>query len=522
MTDRVNPSLRLIGLILVVLFGSRCSRADTSQLSSPGQWSQEKARRWYTGQPWPCGFNYVPANAVSYTEMWMDYAFDPKRIDAELMRAQDVGFNCLRVVFSYVVWEHDPKGFKERFGQFLAICDKRGLKAMPVFFDDCVFGPIIDPVYGRQPEVVEGWYANGWTPSPGHSMVRDMSSWPKLEKFVTDVIEAYKKDPRILCWDLYNEPTNGGMGDASIPLVEKVFQWARRVNPVQPLTVGGWNDNRKLNQVIFENSDIITFHNYRPGDQLFKQIRELKTLGRPIICTEWLNRGINSMVITCLPVFYHENVGCMNWGLVNGKTQTDLNWGHQPGDPEPAVWQHDLFYPDYKPYDAEEINLFKFYLQAADSAKKSRVAQPVLLTSELMSQSWRYTAASPQENWAAPDYDDSQWSTGGGGFGTKGTLGLSVGTAWQTDQIWMRKEFQLETVQFSDLQFRLFHDEDIWIYINGQPVIHRAGWSTGYVVLPVPGDKTGLFKTGRNVIAVRCKQTSGGQGVDVGIMNLQN
>jgi hypothetical protein len=87
MTDRVNPSLRLIGLILVVLFGSRCSRADTSQLSSPGQWSQEKARRWYTGQPWPCGFNYVPANAVSYTEMWMDYAFDPKRIDAELMRS---------------------------------------------------------------------------------------------------------------------------------------------------------------------------------------------------------------------------------------------------------------------------------------------------------------------------------------------------------------------------------------------------------------------------------------------------
>jgi hypothetical protein len=523
--DGNNAFLRLSIFILGVV-STTIFAADSTQQSRPGQWSREKAWEWYNQQPWPCGFNYIPANAISYTEMWMDYAFDPKRIDGELKLAQEVGFNSLRVVFSYVVWEHEPEVFKSRFEEFLKICDKRSLKVMPIFFDDCVFGPIKDPVFGKQPDVVEGWYANGWTPSPGHSMVRDASTWPKLEKFVTDIIEAHKTDVRILCWDLYNEPTNGGLGDVSIPLVEKVFQWARRINPVQPLTAGCFNDNRKLNTVIFENSDILTFHNYRPGDHLFKQIRELKTLGRPIICTEWLNRGVNSIVITCLPVFYHENVGCLHWGLVNGKTQTDLNWGHQPGDPEPAVWQHDLYYSDYKPYAAEEINLFKFYLQAADSTKFSNAAccswtEAVLPTSELMPQSWRYTTASPRGNWAALDYDDSQWNTGEGGFGTKGTLGLSCGTPWQTDQIWMRKEFQLETVQFSDLHFRLFHDEDIWIYINGELVIHRTGWSTEYVVLPGPHDKIGLFKTGRNVIAVCCRQTGGGQGVDVGIINLQ-
>jgi hypothetical protein len=510
-------------LVTAILFLSIYSAADTHPSGISSRWSREKTHAWYAKQPWLCGFNYIPANAISYTEMWMDYSFDPKRIDTELKIAEEVGFNCCRVVFSYVVWEHDPEGFNARFERFLTICHKRGLKVIPIFFDDCVFGPITDPVYGRQPEIVEGWYANGWTPNPGHSMVRNPASWNQLEKYVTDIMNRHKNDLRILCWDLYNEPTNAGLGDASIPLLEKVFEWARRVNPVQPLTTGWWNNNPKLNKVIFENSDIITFHNYLSADRLYKQIRELQMLGRPVICTEWLNRGLQSVVITCLPIFYHTNVGCMHWGLVNGRTQTDLNWGHRPGDPEPALWQHDIYRPDYKPYSSEEIDIFKFYLRTAKSLKRSRLlwADPVLPTSELLAQRWKYTFQDPGEKWADPDYNDSQWKTGEGGFGTAGTAGLAVGSIWQTGQIWLRKEFQLEDASVSDLCFRIFHDEDIWIYVNGEPVIYRAGWTTDYIVVPVPADKLRLFKTGRNIIAVTCKQTSGGQGVDVGIMNIK-
>ena len=133
----------------------------------PGQWSSEKAWDWYNIQPWPCGFNYIPANALSYTEMWMDYSFDPALIDRELALAQDIGFNCARVVLPFVIWEAEPKAFKQRLGKFLEICHQRGLRVMPALFDDCAFGSITDPVFGRQPEVVPGWYSNGWTPSPG-------------------------------------------------------------------------------------------------------------------------------------------------------------------------------------------------------------------------------------------------------------------------------------------------------------------------------------------------------------------
>lgn len=323
------------------------------------RWSGEQAWRWYREQPWPCGFNYVPANAISYTEMWMDYAFDPAVIDRELSLAQDAGFNCLRVVLPFVVWEHDPDAFKKRLDVFLAICARRGQRVMLTLFDDCVFGPIADPVYGKQPEVVPGWYANGWTPSPGHGLVRDVAQWSRLERYVKDVVGSFRDDPRVWVWDLYNEPTNGGLGDLSKALADRVFDWAREVKPTQPLTVGMWNDDARLNRLILLRSDVITFHNYNPADHLADEISRLQAFGRPIICTEWLNRGRGSTVEACLPVFEKTRVGCMHWGLVNGKTQTHLNWGHRPGQPDPPVWQHDLFRGNHEPYAPAELEQFR-------------------------------------------------------------------------------------------------------------------------------------------------------------------
>ncbi len=110
--------------------------------------------------------------------------------------------------------------------------------------------------------------------------------------------------------------------------------------------------------MIFDNSDIITFHNYRDADNLHSHIIELKKLKRPIINTEWLNRARGSFVSTHLTVLKEENVGCMHWGLVNGKTQTHLHWGWRACMGEPDVWQHDLYNLDHVPYDKDEIELF--------------------------------------------------------------------------------------------------------------------------------------------------------------------
>jgi hypothetical protein len=350
----MKPRLRSL-LIMLAWFGGLQAVADDSSQ----RWSAGHAWKWYDSQPWICGFNYVPGNSVSYTEMWMGYAFDPKFIDGELALAQNVGFNCARVVLPYVVWEAEPEAFKQRFEEFLSLCKRRGIKVMPCFFDDCVFGPVTDPAFGRQPGMVVGWYANGWTPSPGHKRVRDPQARAGLERYVKDVMAAHRGDKRILCWDLYNEPGNSGMGDDSLPLLRDVFRWAREINPAQPITSGIWGGSEQIAAFLRVQSDIITFHNYLPADGLSLQITELKTLGRPLICSEWMNRPIGSVVETCLPVFHKQRVGALNWGLVNGRTQTHLPWGHQPGDPEPKLWQHDLFKADRTPYDARELEVFR-------------------------------------------------------------------------------------------------------------------------------------------------------------------
>ena len=354
----------LLGLSVAALAEDTPARAAANS----GRWSVEQANRWYAEQPWPCGLNYIPANAISYTEMWMPYCFDADFIDKELALAEDIGFNCVRVVLPFVVWEHDPKAFKKRFDKFLEICDRHKIKVMPAFFDDCAFGndpKLKNPWYGKQPEVLKGWYANGWTPSPGHNMVRDPKTWPRLERYVKDLISTYRNDRRVWVWDLYNEPGNGGLGNVSTPLVKKVFGWAREAKPSQPLTVGVYNGNKDLNAVVLANSDIITFHNYSNAKNLANHIHALKKHGRPLIATEWLNRIWGSKTETCLPVFERENVGCMHWGLVNGKTQTDLGWGWRPGRPKPPVWQHDLFHSDHKPYNSQENELFRKAIRSA-------------------------------------------------------------------------------------------------------------------------------------------------------------
>ena len=326
------------------------------------RWTEQKANEWYSKQPWYCGFNYIPAYAINYTAMWDKTSFDPIAIDRELALAETTGLNVLRAVLQFAVYEDDPAYFLRTLDTFMSICDRHKIKFMPSLFDDCVFGLEHDPKVGKQPEPLPGWYAWAWSPSPGHTMVVDEQTHPRIEKYVKAVIGHFKNDPRILLWDLYNEPTNGGLGSASFPLLKKVIAWARSIDPVQPISIDVWNNDKRLNDIVIPASDVITFHNYGNKEALEKQINDLKQYHRPIICTEWMNRPNGSVIESHIPVFYKEKVGCMLWGLVNGKTQTNLPWGHRPLDPTPSVWQHDLYRPDFSPYSKEEIDVIKNYV----------------------------------------------------------------------------------------------------------------------------------------------------------------
>jgi hypothetical protein len=336
------------------------------------RWSIERISEWYARLPWLCGFNYLPRTAVNWTELWQRESFDPTTIEQELGWAQDVGFNALRTNLQFLVWLDDPAGLRARLDRFLGIGARRGIRTMLCLFDDCAFSGR-EPYLGRQDDPIPGVHNSGAAASPGREVVRDRARWPELERYVRDVVSHFRDDERVLGWDLYNEPGNeavftrevgrdprGPLVEHSMALVEATFRWAREERPSQPLTTGEWNPEwREHNARLVELSDVVSFHNYFGPTRLGAQVDELRKSGRPLLCTEWLARGLRSVPATHLPYFKEERIGCFHWGLVNGRTQTHLPWPVLEKIVPKGQWHHDLFHADGTPYDAEEIELLR-------------------------------------------------------------------------------------------------------------------------------------------------------------------
>jgi hypothetical protein len=331
-------------------------------MNTSSRWSIEKANEWYARQPWLVGCNFIPSHAINQLEMWQAETFDPDAIERELGWAADLGFNTVRTFLHDLVWEADAEGFKRRIDLFLTIAARRGIRPMLVFFDDCWNA---DPKLGSQPAPRPGVHNSGWAQSPGIAVVnQDASAWGRLETYLTDILCEFANDTRILLWDLYNEPGNSKNEEKSLPFLKSVFEWARDVNPSQPLTAGVWFENKPLNDFQLAASDVITFHNYRPPAELEPTIAELKAYNRPVICTEWMARTCGSLVSTNLPIFAREQVGCINWGLVSGKTNTIYPWQDITVSADTETWFHDLLHADGTPYDQNETELFRRFTNA--------------------------------------------------------------------------------------------------------------------------------------------------------------
>jgi hypothetical protein len=355
---------KTLAFFLVFLIVGNTNAQKNKSRDQPGtekigtRWTAEKANAWYAAQPWIIGADYLPSNAINQLEMWQAATFDSLTNDKELGWAQNIGFNTMRVYLHSVAWKQDKDGFKKRMNTFLNIADNHNIRILFVFFDDC-WNKIPHP--GPQPAPRPGIHNSGWVQDPGQPLSTDTTLFPGLELYVKDVMKTFSHDKRILLWDLYNEPGNSGKRDSSLPLLKKVFEWARSVNPDQPISVGLWAwDFEKLNEFQVANSDVITYHDYEEAPWHQRVIELLKANGRPLICTEYMARTRNSRFSTILPLLKRENVGAINWGFVSGKSNTKYAWDTPiPDESEPAEWFHDIFNRDGTPYRQDEVNLIK-------------------------------------------------------------------------------------------------------------------------------------------------------------------
>ncbi len=136
-----------------------------------------------------------------------------------------------------------------------------------------------------------------------------------------------------------------------------------------------------------------------------------------------------------------------------------------------------------------------------------------------LAREWRYTVEQPADkNWTKPDFDDSSWLTGLGGFGTKGGWEWATRTPWNTKDVWLRQEFTYDGEAFDHALLVAHYDNKTVVYVNGKRVWHGTGWNDRYCGFSVTKSLKGALKPGRNVIAVHTHQDEGGQFIDVALL----
>ena len=156
-----------------------------------------------------------------------------------------------------------------------------------------------------------------------------------------------------------------------------------------------------------------------------------------------------------------------------------------------------------------------------DSPAHVRTRGTVIIpTAEDSPTTWKYIESEPKGSWQAPSYDDSAWKQGNACFGREDTPGARISTPWTSDDIWLRREFDLNSTPRA-ARLRLHHDDAVEVYLNGQRILSRRGWTRDYGSWTLPGDARALLQPGKNTIAVYCHQDDGGQYIDVGLTVLE-
>ncbi len=349
-----------------------------------------------------------------------------------------------------------------------------------------------------------------WDPVGGHDnteLTRTQESSDNFNREWKAIIDSLRCFPCIVMWVPFNE----GWGQANTVAVTK---WTKEYDPTRLVNcASGGND--------FPVGDVIDVHRY-PGPFAPKP-----TADRAAVLGEYGGLG--------LPLKGHTWQGEKNWGYRSFTDQASLTNAYLDllDKLHPMIGSPGLSAAIYtQTTDVEiEVNGLLTYDRAvqklpveilARAHKALHLPPPVVTTIVLSSreaaQTWQYTTDKPTDGWEKPMFDASSWKTGPGGFGEKSTPGSVVRTEWKSNDIWLRRTFDLKAAPTGDVRLLIHHDEDTEVSVNGQLVQSVTGFSTEYGTMRLIPDAVKHFKAGANTLAVHCKQTGGGQYIDVGFV----
>ena len=324
------------------------------------------------------------------------------------------------------------------------------------------------------------------------------------------IIDALRNHPSIVMWVPFNE----GWGQANTVAVTK---WTKEYDPTRLVNcASGGND--------FPVGDAHDVHIY-PGPGMVPL-----SSTRASVLGEFGGLG--------LPLDGHTWQGKDNWGYRSFTNKADLQKAYLGiiGGLRPLIGKGLTSAVYTQTTDVEiEVNglmtydreVLKFDAETLAKAHRKLYLPPpkittLVPTSEQTAQTWRYSTDKPKDGWETSGFDDLAWKSGPGGFGEPSTPGSVVKTAWKTNDIWLRRDFEWSNEKpLHELGLRIHHDEDTEIFLNGVLIGTASGYSTSYQDRVLDEAATKAIKPGKNVLAVHCHQTGGGQYIDVGLVDVQ-
>jgi len=335
---------------------------------------------------------------------------------------------------------------------------------------------------------------------------RSTESAEQFEQELRNLIAGRGNHPSIIMWVVFNEAW--GQYDT-----QRLTEWVGELDPTRLVnSASGWHD--------LGGGDVHDIHSY-PGPAC----PEMET-DRAVVLGEFGGLGLG----------------------VDGHTWAERAWGYRgTADADELTRRYEQLLRNVWNMKEEDGLSAAIYTQITDvetecnglltydrevtkpdvpriaAANQGRLPDliTVLPTAKDEAAVWRYTFEEPPAHWYGARFDDSSWAEGPAGFGRADTPGAVVRTDWTGSDIWMRRTFTLDTESSDELRLYVHHDEDAEIYINGIPAATLEGYTTAYEDIPIAKALKTRIKKGRNVLAVHCRQTAGGQYIDVGLVRVK-
>ena len=146
---------------------------------------------------------------------------------------------------------------------------------------------------------------------------------------------------------------------------------------------------------------------------------------------------------------------------------------------------------------------------------KEREYKTIMGSAEEDSYKCMFTTVKPATNdWMTQTFDDSKWKSGFGPLGSD----APAKSIWSED-VWMRRKVTIKDLNFNKLFLKFQHDEDVQIYLNGELIFNREGWTNKFLYIELNESIKKKFKVGENILAAHCYNSYGAAWLDVGILD---